>query len=126
MLRCSCVGSPAPAADRRSVIDRRTCIGRLGVGILAIPFAAEAHQTGKKRPVVALVTPSAFPRALTPELVRLGYVPGQHITIEYRQTTQAERLGPLMADLATRADIIVAVGSPAVIAASQRLTRSRS
>ena len=75
------------------MLDRRTFIGALASGPVAVPLAAKAQQTGKVYRVGFLWdSPSMFPDAIEAfrrGLRDLGYVEGRTIVIEYRDRGQA-------------------------------------
>jgi putative tryptophan/tyrosine transport system substrate-binding protein len=104
--------------------DRRTFIGRVGGGLLAVPLAAHAQQAGKIHRIGILeVIPAAENAAnldaLRKGLRQLGYVEGRNLIIEYRSAEgRAERFPDLAADLVRlKVDLIVARGTPAARAA---------
>lgn len=65
------------------------------------------------------MTPLRYPDPLVRELEGAGFVPGRSLTIDYRQVEPDGKLGAVMAEVSRTADVIVAVGTPAVIAAFQ-------
>jgi len=108
------------------MIDRRTFIGIVGIGLVAHTRIAGAQQTGKVWRVgflTAGVPPpdGAVPASLRKELRALGYVDGKDIAYEGRWAEgRSERLQALAAELiAQRIDLIVALGGPAAAAAKQ-------
>jgi putative tryptophan/tyrosine transport system substrate-binding protein len=108
------------------MIDRRTFIGIVGIGLVAHTRIAGAQQTGKVLRVgflTAGVPPpdGAVPASLRKELRALGFVEGKDIAYEGRWAEgRSERLQALAAELiAKRIDLIVALGGPAASAAKQ-------
>ncbi|HEX9397323.1 MAG TPA: ABC transporter substrate-binding protein [Burkholderiales bacterium] len=99
----------------------------LGVG-LALPLAARAQQTVKPAPLLLRI---GMLETVSPSLNRanfesfrdglrdLGYVEGKDIVIDYRSADgRAEQFPDFVADLVRmKADVIVARGTPAVLAA---------
>jgi putative ABC transport system substrate-binding protein len=105
---------------------RREFLGALG-GVALWPSAAPAQQTDAI-PVIAYLDASGLPRwfdAFQRGLNELGYVPGRSIAIALRSAAgQADRLPDLAAELVhLQPKVIVASGSPAVIAA-RNLTKT--
>src|SRR2546426_2987135 len=108
-----------------SVIARRAFIGTVAGGLLAAPLGAEAQQAAK----IARIGYLALNLAPTPHLREaflqglrdLGYVEGSNVVIEYRDAEgKFERLPALAAELvALKADVIVAGGTPQILAAKQ-------
>ena len=104
-------------------MDRRTVLSALVGGIFAHGFAAiaqplrSAYRIGWLTPVVL----EDHSRALRDALRALGYVEGQTVTFETRSADgDLDRLPKLAAELVhSKVDIIVAVTSPAILAASQ-------
>jgi putative ABC transport system substrate-binding protein len=103
-------------------MDRRTFLGRIAGGLLAVPLAARAQQAGRT-PRLGYLTerpgPTEFEESFLKGLRDLGYVDGQNVIIEYRWAAgNAERLPALAADLVDlKVDIIVTSGVPAAKAA---------
>src|SRR5580704_19134657 len=103
---------------------RREFIKLIG-GAAAWPLAARAQQAGKL-PTVGMLgsTPAAFSPwlpALLQRLRELGWIENRSMTIEYRWTEgHNERYAQLAAELVRlKVDVIVALGSPAIVAAKQ-------
>src|SRR6266851_8604750 len=104
-----------------SVMDRRTFISGITVGLLAAPLAAEAQQAAKVPRIGWL---GAY-RAAVPQLQEafrqglrdLGYVEGRNLVIEYRDAEgKYDRLPALAAELvAIKVDVIVAPTTPAAL-----------
>jgi len=95
----------------------------LAVGILALPPASEAQQSGK-RVVIGMLSPGspssdAGQQAFLKRLQDLGWVVGQNLMIEPRYAAgKLDRLPDLAAELVQRkVSLIVAVGTPASLAA---------
>jgi putative ABC transport system substrate-binding protein len=102
------------------VIDRRTFIGSVAGGILAVPLAAPAQQVGKVYRVGILETIPASQNAAKLDALRkglrdLGYVEGRNLIIEYRSADgRAERFPGLASELVRlKVDLIVTRGTPA-------------
>ena len=68
------------------MISRRAFVGSLTGGLLAVPRAAEAQQTGKVARIgwLGFGAPSARSEAFLQGLRDLGYVEGRNVIIEYR------------------------------------------
>ena len=107
-----------------SVVNRRTFVGNVVVGLLAVPLAARAQQ--KAMPVIGFLssgsrdTSSPLLAAFRQGLSETGYVEGQNVAIEYRWAEgHYDRLPALAAELVGRkVDVIVsASGSPTALAA---------
>jgi putative ABC transport system substrate-binding protein len=103
---------------------RREFIKLIG-GAAAWPLAARAQQAGKL-PTVGMLGSSlaAFSYwlpALLQRLRELGWIENRSMTIEYRWTEgHNERYAQLAAELVRlKVDVIVALGSPAIVAAKQ-------
>jgi putative ABC transport system substrate-binding protein len=88
------------------------------VALGAAPLDGEAQQAGK-RPVIVIVSPSRYPEPLARELTRAGFVAGSTVSIDHRWVMPDDKLGEVLADVSQRADVIVAVGTPALIAVYQ-------
>jgi putative ABC transport system substrate-binding protein len=103
---------------------RREFITILG-GAAAWPLAARAQQAGKLPTIGILgsasVAWSKLVAALVQRLRELGYVENRTVTIEYRWTEgRNERYGEIAAELVRlKVDVIVALGTPAIVAAKQ-------
>jgi len=107
------------------VISRRTFVGALAGGLLAVPLAAEAQQTAK----IARIGYLAVYRAPSPHLGEafrqglrdLRYVEGRNVVIEFRDAEgKLDRLPALAAELvALQVDVIVAPNTATVLAAKQ-------
>jgi ABC-type uncharacterized transport system substrate-binding protein len=96
------------------------------IGLLAAPLAAGAEQAAKVPRIGFLTATSLAAASVTVEAFRqglrdLGYVEGRNVMIEYRDAEgKFERLPALAAELvAVKVDVIVAVTTPAVLAAKQ-------
>ena len=86
-------------------MDRRTFIGGVAGGLLAVPLGARAQQVGKVyrigilEPIPAAQN-AANLNALRKGLRDLGYVEGLNLVIEYRSADgRAERLPELASEL---------------------------
>ncbi len=90
-------------------MDRRTFIGTLAGGLLAVPLAAEAQQTGKVYRVVflTLLRVPDLVEALRQGLRELGWTEGETFVLEVRSTTE-ENI-PSLADELARSNVDVIV-----------------
>ena len=108
-------------------MDRRTFIGTVAGGLLAVPRVADAQQAGK-RPVVGVLITDARRSLTIPLLVQglgdLGYVDGKNIVIEIRSAGgKPEAFRGLAAELVQlKVDVIFAAGPAAIRAASDATT----
>jgi putative ABC transport system substrate-binding protein len=107
-------------------MDRRTFIGSVAAGILAVPLAAAAQQPGKVWHIGYLApgprpSDGAPPAALRKALQELGYVDGQNVTYVGRWAEgKTERLPSLAAELVgLKVDLIVAFGGKTAPAVKQ-------
>ena len=106
------------------MVDRRTFIGGIAVGLLAAPLGGRAQQVGKVyrigilEPIPAAQN-AANLTALREGLRDLGYVEGRNLIIEYRSADgRAERFPDLATELVrVKVDLIVTRGTPATNAA---------
>ena len=104
-------------------IGRREFITLLGGAAAAWPFAARAQQAGKLPTIGILgsgsVAWSHLVAALVQRLRELGYIENRSVAIEYRWTEgRSERYAASAAELVRlRVDVIVALGTPAIVAA---------
>jgi putative ABC transport system substrate-binding protein len=97
--------------------------------LFALSFAANAQQSGKIFRIGFLdpstaVGSAALVEAFRQELSKLGWIEGKNINIEYRFAEQkSDRLPELASDLVRhKVDLIVAVATPAALAAKQATT----
>src|SRR6266568_214508 len=104
-------------------MDRRTFIGSVAGGLLAVPLSGAAQQSGKV-PVVGILNNSVGPRSRSVDGTRqglreLGYVEGQTIVFEVRFAGgKPESYPGFAADLVRRkVDVLLAIGLPALRAA---------
>ncbi len=109
-------------------MDRRTFIGAIAGGLLAMPFRAGAQQQGKVWRVGFLLPSASLSSSNTNAFLKgmreLGYVEGKNLVIEWRFADgELERLPALAAELVQlKVDIIVTAGSPAIGAAQKATT----
>ena len=110
-------------------MDRRTFIGDVVGGILAVPLAAQAQQVDKVFRIgyVGLTAADSLPErveAFRAGLRDLGYQEKRNIVIEYRWADEHyERLPALFAEMVRlKVDVIVTHGTPGVLAAKQATT----
>src|SRR5215813_6681407 len=117
-------GDPQPRGPGHRVVDRRRFLLTLLAGVLGVPIAVEAQQTGKV-PHIGLLGASSLGSA-TPlveafrqGLRELGYTEGRNIIVEYRWAEgKLERLPELAAELVGRkVDVIMAPAPQAALAA---------
>jgi putative ABC transport system substrate-binding protein len=105
--------------------DFFTLIAGAAAAPILSPLAAHAQQPGRLPTVGVLGSASAgwskLIAALTQRLRELGYVENRTIAVEYRWTEgRNERYGEIAADLVRqKVDVIVALGTPAIVAAKQ-------
>jgi putative ABC transport system substrate-binding protein len=106
---------------------RQWVIASLALSLLAAPLAADAQQVAK-RPRIGLLRPESPPDPYTEAFQRglreFGYLEGQNIVIEHRSAEgKADRLPALASELVRlKVDVIVAVSTPAALAAKQATT----
>jgi putative tryptophan/tyrosine transport system substrate-binding protein len=105
-------------------MNRRTFMGSVAGGLLAVPLAARAQQVAKVYRVGILETIPAAQNAAKFDALRkglrdLGYVEGRNLIIEYRSADgRAERFPALASELVRlKVDLIVTRGTPAAKAA---------
>jgi putative tryptophan/tyrosine transport system substrate-binding protein len=108
-------------------LKRRSFIMLVG-GAAAWPFAGRA-QTAGKLPIIGMLgsSPAAYSPWLAALLQRLrefGWIENRNMAIEYRWTEgNNERYPQIAAELVRlKVDVIVALGSPAIVAAKQATT----
>jgi putative ABC transport system substrate-binding protein len=98
------------------------------LGVFVMPLGAEAQPAGKvPRVGVLTVVPLSslmFPRQFPEALRDLGYVEKQNIILEWRSADgRPDRLADLAAELVrVKADVIVAVTNPDILAAKRATT----
>jgi putative tryptophan/tyrosine transport system substrate-binding protein len=114
---------PGSASRARHPLERRTFITLVAASLLAAPLAAEAQQT-KRAYRIGWITPAVIEggwRAFREAVRALGYVEGQTVAFESRSADDdLDRLPRLAAELVqSKVDVIVAVSSPAILAARQ-------
>jgi len=99
------------------MMDRRTFIGQVAGGLLAVPFAAEAQQAARL-PRIGVLLPGntgTGTEVLREGLRELGYVEGRTVIIEWRWWEgKIERLPDAAAEMVRpNPDVIVVAGSEA-------------
>ncbi len=115
------------------MIDRRSFISGITFGLLAAPLAAEAQPAGKVYKIGLLIpapapAPGVMPPIILPSFLagmrERGWVENQGFVLEPRYAEgRVERLPELAAELARlKVDVIVAMGTPAALAAKQATT----
>jgi len=108
-------------------MKRRDFITLLGGAAAAWPLAANAQQSVAKLPTIGFLgaaTPSAWSQrvaAFVQRLRELGWTEGRTVVVEYRWAEgRSERFLEIAAEFAQlKVDVIVAAGTPAVLAAKQ-------
>jgi putative ABC transport system substrate-binding protein len=124
---------PHDSPNRRGLVARRPngCVTRLRVAafalvVFALPFVAEAQQTGRIPRIGWLAAgPSpALDEAFRQALGELGYVEGKNIVIDYRSAETFDRLPSLAAELVRlKVDVIfAAAGAQTALAAKKATT----
>jgi len=107
------------------VIDRRTFLGTLAVGLLTAPLAAEGQQTARLYRVGFVSPISLGPtfHAFRDGLRELGYVEGKTVIVEARFAEgRSERLPELVADLIRLNVDVLVVGSTVGTLAAKKAT----
>lgn len=99
-------------------------LATLALGILVAPLAADAQPPTVPRIGYLAIVPAPPDEAFRQRLRELGYVEGQNVLIEYRYAHgRYERLPDIAVDLVRlRPDVIVAVTTPATLAAKEITT----
>ncbi len=110
------------------MIDRRTFLGTLAGGLVAVPLAVRAQpKTAVPRVGIASLTPRSgvYVKEFEDGMSALGYVEGRDITYDHRfADLNAERLARLLAEMVRlKVDVIVA-GNTAVALAARKETRT--
>jgi putative ABC transport system substrate-binding protein len=107
-------------------MERRAFLAGTGAVLLAAPLAAEAQSAKKVYRIGFLSLDLAAPPTKPPTnflrgLLDLGHVEGRDFVMEYRFAEgHADRLPGFAADLVrAQVDVIVTVGTPATLAATQ-------
>jgi putative tryptophan/tyrosine transport system substrate-binding protein len=119
-----------PPIRRRgdSVMDRRTFIGSVAGGVLAMPLGVFAQQQGGVWRIgflslrrVALLESDSLYGGFSRGMRELGYIEGKNLVIELRSAEgKSERLSDLAAELVrSKMDLIVAAGTQATSAAQE-------
>lgn len=103
---------------------RREFIGLLGSAAAMWPLTARAQEAGRKYRVAALIpNPRNHPTyvAFFDEVRQFGFIEGQNLTVDSRSYGQQIELLSRYAEelFAIPADVIVAVGDPAIRLAQQ-------
>src|SRR5580765_1718362 len=112
------------------IVDRRTFVGTLTIGLLAAPLAADAQQAARNARIgylaINLAANPYLPEAFRQGLRDLGYVEERNVVIEYRDAEgKVERLPALAAELvALKVDVIVVGGSTLAALAAKQATRT--
>lgn len=104
------------------MIDRRTFIGTLASGLLALPCATFAQQPTRLYRIGVLGGSDGAPwQSFSQGLRKLGYVDGRNVTLEWRWVEGRADRFPALADelVQSKVDIIVAGGTQAVRAAKE-------
>jgi putative tryptophan/tyrosine transport system substrate-binding protein len=104
-------------------MPRRAFLATVAGGLLGVPLAAGAQQTGKLVRIGSLGT--GTPDALRQSLREAGYVEGPNLVLEWRDAGgKPERFDDLAAELVRlKVDVIVAA-NPAATLAAKRVTAS--
>jgi putative ABC transport system substrate-binding protein len=120
------VACPLFQRQCREKMNRRTAIRRLATFFLTTASLAEAQQAGKIFRIGFLDGSTAsgmavLVEAFRQELLKLGWIEGKNITIEYRFAEQEnERLPELAAELVRlKVDLIVTSGAPTALVAKK-------
>jgi len=107
-------------------IGRRELLAALSGAAAAWPLAARAQQAGKLPTIgfLGAATPSAWSQrvaAFVQRLRELGWTEGRTVVVEYRWAEgRSERFLEIAAEFAQlKVDVIVAAGTPAILAARQ-------
>src|SRR5256885_17240611 len=108
-------------------MDRRTFIGRVVGGLLAVPFAAEAQQAARL-PRIGVLFPGntgTGTEVLRQGLQELGYVEGRSVVIEWRWWEgKPERLREAAAEMVRPNPDVIGVGGSEATKAMKEATRS--
>ncbi len=110
-------------------MDRRAFISGITLGLLTVPLAAEAQQSGKIPRIGVLGVSVGMPTvadAFFQGLRDLGWIEGQNLIIERRIAEErGERLPALAAELIhLKVDVIFAAGGPASLNAARDATKT--
>ena len=108
-------------------MDRRTFIGRVVGGLLAVPFATEAQQAARM-PRIGVLLPGntgTGTEGLRQGLRELGYVEGRTVVIEWRWWEgKTERLRDAAAEMVRLNPDVIVVGGSEATNAMKEATRS--
>jgi putative tryptophan/tyrosine transport system substrate-binding protein len=108
-------------------MDRRTFIGRVASGLLAVPFAAEAQQAARL-PRIGVLLPAntgTGTEILREGLRELGYVEGRTAVIEWRSWEgKPERLRDAAAEMVRLNPDVIVVGGSEATKAMKEATQS--
>jgi putative ABC transport system substrate-binding protein len=108
-------------------MDRRTFIGRVAGGLLAVPFAAEAQQAARLPRIGVLLAGNAGTgtEVLRQGLRGLGYAEGRTVVIEWRWWEgKPERLRDAAAEMMRLNPDVIVVGGSEAAQAMKEATRS--
>jgi len=102
-------------------MDRRTFIGVMAGGLLAVPLAVEAQQPGKMYRIGVLGgAPAALWGAFLAGLREHRYVEGENLIFEHRAAQRVEQFSDLAVELVQlNVDVLLATNAPAALAAKQ-------